>query len=358
MIAGSRLGRLFAPASEAARADAGPDHPRAAVRPLLSRRGAPAAETFHAEFAESRAQASRVDDDVPTVHGGESGIPEPRHRLREAAPLVEKITIVRDRSAVPPELPSSGVARRHDEAAPPVPRPPDREPASPPAGERVVTRPSAPPSAQPPQALDRAAPVLRPDLPKPAPPAPAAATTRSPAAGVELAPQPRETDRRDQGERPPIVRPSEARIDRAAPRDVERESRVVQQAQKPPEARSRPPVVDGTMRVDRGVEAHKSAAAEEATTAAVVKPQTAARADESPSAPITGVVRPAAEVPRAGATPAPADSGISIRIGRVEIVATPPRTVAATPPHRPARVIRTARRHQIQPRLPIPKGRW
>jgi hypothetical protein len=85
---------------------------------------------------------------------------------------------------------------------------------------------------------------------------------------------------------------------------------------------------------------------------------TRAAAQDAPQKPPVLIATPTRPVAQRPMRVPDSERHISVRIGRIEIVAAEPAPPAARQPNRASRSTRPARRHQIDPRLPFAAGRW
>jgi hypothetical protein len=359
MMVGSRLAQLFAPASavHAPDSDAAPEAP--VIRPRLNRRmpadvignaasetwetdrdpdqrvaapsaPLPSAERKHDSSSTSRALSERVHVEreivVPSI--------EPRVRVDDVTHVPERPRVapagppvIAPQADRPRALPSSDT------------RPLSSSPAAASRDDRRESRASRPalPNDHSREADDITAPRARPGLPP------------------EVSPQGRA--QRDRGpdlprtETPPAI--SRRRV-ASARSDVATGQRPGKRGDLAPAPRAT--VTPITPEIEGAREVKPSAPAIEPPPRVTERaPSPVASSDVPCAAALAVRLEPSSDTPpRATAAPRPdLRHDVSIRISRVEIVAATSKPPVARPPRRPLRRTR-ARRHQIEPRLPIP----
>jgi hypothetical protein len=361
--ASPRLAHLVAPVSEAQPAEPESGTRVAAIRPRLARRGVPPMDEDTAVEHTGAVGRLKSDETAPQVQVAPPTI-APRDADHHERPLVAHVTIERAIApgmVAPPAPIDSGEERdRRSSATPPPPRTQPVEPANA-RGVSSASRPprdGAPPplarnAAEPPHA-DRAAVAPRASRPDVQP-------------LIESKPKsPEQQDRRvttpedSRTWSPPPVQPAAARVEHpvavavASPRHVAPSDTALA----PPRAPAPATLDDDRAAASRELEPRAAAPHDSRASVAPIDRRDG-RPSGGPRPPVA--ITPAATRPSAppvASKTADASTSVSIRIGRVEIVATAPKVTAARPAKRPARVVRPARRHQIEPRLPIPPGRW
>jgi hypothetical protein len=348
----SVVGRLFHAAPQPAVAQESTGSPATVeLRPVLQRRSSPAAvpallEGMHEALAVERPISGVEAEENPRIIQREPAEkPPPTEQVIERVRIARELRLPPQRAMVEPDAadtksePSTSTA----DTAPPQTSP--VRPAPPPAPEpsRVVT----------PEAEIRSAPPLTPPPPIPAAPAPVEPQRAEPERTPISAEPRREAVQRAE---PPLERPPIA-----APVAVQPAPQQKTESVPAPEIRAVPlqkeiPTPSDQAAPEVPPPPITSASSRPAPRPAAPREEIQEPPQTTPQAVVTMPVarlqlqRPAIAEPPAVQPSAPA--GVTLRIGRIEIVAH------AKVERRMPKTTRPARSHQIEPHLPFAPGRW
>lgn len=368
MIAGSRLARLFGPATEPRTTE--PEGPgrTATVHPRLTRRGVPPPEEGPAEGV--RSSDATAADEQPRTRRPSAPPDEPRSRTqeRDIERVIERVTILREVSteAVEKGLPPLVASGKRDDRSTESRAPTNQErgePARTPEIQPLEPRPSVrPPLSSSRESASTSVPSReRHDDVEPLPTAPAVQPVSDTPRGrkSDVEPVPNTPTPSSRLVPPASVQPTPIRVQHVVslmtPANAPRASEDPTPRPAGGSVASLPemPARGGHLVPQRELD-------REAPEPIVSTGQVPPTPGGSPRSAISVTTGPAQD---RGATPSrsrdvEARHDVSVRIGRVEIVAE---GAKATPEHvhkRNSRLKQAARRHQIEPRLPIPQGRW